>query len=251
MRPFLPILCLLLVALPGLARAQETPYQEAKPVQADEAAAGEPSPWWFRIAPYAWLTATSVDATVGGTSVSMDGGFANDVTAMGILEVGCAKWSLSVDGLAGSFSGDNDWARLDGDQTVLTAKLNYRSMDSEEFSLLVFLGARYTDLSLDLELDGRSGGSFHAGDSWVDPVVGLRGRSMVNDRCYLGFSGEIGGFGVSSDFVWQAFVGLGYQLLPGLNAVVGYRGLGGDRGEDGFSCDAFTHGPVLGIEYAF
>lgn len=254
------LLLVLSVAAAAGVRAQESPYDDP-PVAAVEQALGPVSPWWFRVAPYVWLAGVGADVAVGGIDATLDGGpGAPEVAAMGVVEVGRGKWSISLDGVYAGFSGDADgggegWDSLglDGDQFCLTTKLNYRAMDSTEFSLLVFLGARLTDVGVDLALRGPRGArrTLCAGDEWTDPVVGLRGRSLVAGNCYLGFSGELGGFGVGSDFVWQAFVGLGWQPMPACNAVLGYRGLGGDRSADGFSFDSVAHGPVVGIEFAF
>ncbi len=255
---------ILLLVLSGVAaagaRAQESPYDDPPPPEVEQAV-GPVSPWWFRVAPYVWLAGVGADVAVGGIDATLDGGPGDpEVAAMGVVEVGRGKWSLSLDGVYSAFSGDADgggggWdsISLDGDQFCLTTKVNYRAMDSEEFSLLVFLGARLTDVGVDLALRGPGGArrTLHGSGDWADPVVGLRGRSLVAGKCYLGFSGELGGFGAGSDFVWQAFVGLGWQLMPTCNAVLGYRGLGGDRSADGFSFDSVCHGPVAGIEFAF
>lgn len=59
---------------------------------------------------------------------------------------------------------------------------------------------------------------------------------------------DIGGFGASSDLVWQAFAGIGYNFTPSVSGVVGYRGLGIDYEKGRFAMDTVSHGPVIGLE---
>jgi hypothetical protein len=58
---------------------------------------------------------------------------------------------------------------------------------------------------------------------WVDPFVGLRARYNLSDRFYTVAKADIGGFGVGSDVVWQAYAGLGYQLNNSVATELGYR----------------------------
>ena len=59
-----------------------------------------------------------------------------------------------------------------------------------------------------------------------------------------------GGFGASSDFMWDLYAGIGYDFNDRFSAVLGYRGTGVDYENDGFLYDvAWTsfgrHFPVL------
>ena len=89
---------------------------------------------------------------------------------------------------------------------------------------------------------------------WVDPVVGARLRHQMASGSELILAGDIGGFGVGSDFSWQALATYGFDVnyfgTP-LRTVVGYRALAVDYSENGRfgenSFDLVQHGPVLGI----
>ena len=89
---------------------------------------------------------------------------------------------------------------------------------------------------------------------WVDPVVGARLRHQMASGSELILAGDVGGFGVGSDFSWQALATYGFDVnyfgTP-LRTVVGYRALAVDYSENGrFGKNGFDlvqHGPVLGI----
>ena len=47
---------------------------------------------------------------------------------------------------------------------------------------------------------------------WVDPFVGLRVRHQLSPGSELQFLGDVGGFGVGSDFTWQLFGGYSFDF---------------------------------------
>jgi hypothetical protein len=125
-----------------------------------------------------------------------------------------------------------------------------------ELSLDAYAGARVTHLSV--ELDPAGPASAERDDTWVDPIIGLKARFPLSKRWEVLTWGDIGGFGVSSDFTWSAGGVLGYNFtMFGLPSTVygGYRAMGwdysrgGGRGE--FVWDATLHGPLLGLSVSF
>ena len=66
-----------------------------------------------------------------------------------------------------------------------------------------------------------------------------------------GLEGDIGGFGVSSEFTWQAMAALGYRTSENSSLLLGYRAIGTDYTNDGFTYDIVAHGVALGFEYTF
>jgi hypothetical protein len=79
----------------------------------------------------------------------------------------------------------------------------------------------------------------------------LHGVWEVNDRWFLHGGGDIGGFGVSSDLIWQVNAAIGYRFTQSISALVGYRGLGVDYNDGGFLVDTVAHGPVIGLSFRF
>ena len=82
-------------------------------------------------------------------------------------------------------------------------------------------------------------------DDWFDPYLGLRGRYNFNKTFYTAVRGEIGGFGVGADLMWEVEGVLGINLTRSIFTEVGYRALGGNYENDGFRFDAVMHGPQI------
>ena len=61
-------------------------------------------------------------------------------------------------------------------------------------------------------------------EDWFDPIVGLKGLTPFGDSKFFvsGFL-VLGGFGVGSDFMWDANVNLGYQWTETFSTTFGYR----------------------------
>jgi opacity protein-like surface antigen len=74
----------------------------------------------------------------------------------------------------------------------------------------------------------------------------------LNERFFLRYNADIGGFGVRSDLVWQAFLGIGYEITDHTSVAVGYRALGVDYTSSSYkTLDVINHGPLIGIEFRF
>ena len=61
----------------------------------------------------------------------------------------------------------------------------------------------------------------------------------------------IGGFGVSSDFMWDVFGGVGYEVKDWLSLVAGFRATGVDYQEGDFLYDITQYGPLIGAVIQF
>ena len=94
---------------------------------------------------------------------------------------------------------------------------------------------------LDRQLDR----SISRDDSWFDPYVGLRTRYNFNKTYYTAVRGEIGGFGVGADLMWEVEAALGINLTRSIFTEVGYRALGADYEDGGLLFDAVMHGPQM------
>ena len=165
-------------------------------------------------------------------------------------------------------------AGLDYETTMAESGLTYEVArwgapgSSTAFDLLG--GARYWNQELDLSLgvDGsvdlgnlglkRSGSRAVARSGtleWVDPFVGLRVRHQLSPGSELQFLGDVGGFGVGSDFTWQLFGGYSFDFAiwqTPLHGIVGYRALAVDYTQDGpnkNNLDLILHGPVVGLSF--
>ncbi len=74
----------------------------------------------------------------------------------------------------------------------------------------------------------------------------------IADKWSLSLYGDIGGFGVSSDFTWQGFGLIDFQPWKNVAFIAGYRAIGTDyetgSGTDKFTFDTTVHGPIIGVD---
>ena len=119
-----------------------------------------------------------------------------------------------------------------------------------------FAGARYWEIDTDLEFGGGlgvlAGRKVSHSESWVDPVLGIKGRTPLGEsNWYLSGGAAIGGFGVGADSLIDISVNLGYQFNKTIGASVGYRFYDLDYEDDGFTYDVKQDGLTAALAFAF
>lgn len=253
----------ILLALATAPAFAGTPSPENIDIQPTD----QSSAWWLTIAPYGWVTATDGDMGVAGLVAPVDISFQDtlenlDLAFMLAIEGGVDRWAFGLDGLFATLSGNGGLpagaapyteATVDFDQFFGRIHAGYQILAEEDAKLTAFVGARYSYLSTEIELSGPATADLNrdGSKSWIDPVIGLHGYWEFNERWFVHGGGDIGGFGVNSDLIWQANVALGYRLTDSVSALVGYRGLGVDYSDGGFLVDTVAHGPVIGLSFRF
>ena len=143
--------------------------------------------------------------------------------------------------------------RADLDQLIVDITGGYR------FSPIVeaFAGLKITDLSTKVGLGDPVITELEGSDTFYDPVVGVRLLTPLsqNGRWWLQARGDIGGFGASMDFTWQAMANVGFKPTERISIFGGYRALGQDfkdaGGSERFSLDVIYHGPLFGLGIHF
>lgn len=234
-----------------------------------EPGAGEPITepgWTFTLAPYLWATGLKGDIGVDGLpEVDVDVSFSDvlkhfDIGFMGAGEARYDRFGILTDLLYVKLSAHDGVntrfidADIDLTQKELTTlgAFEYRVLEGEGGSLDVLAGGRLWWLKTELDFDGaKIDASGSDSETWVDPIVGLKGRINLGSDVYLAGWGMIGGFGVSSEFFWDAMGGLGYQVSDSFSLFAGYRGLSVDYKNDGFVFDVDMNGPLLGAVFNF
>jgi hypothetical protein len=98
----------------------------------------------------------------------------------------------------------------------------------------------------------------NGGLEWIDPVLGLRMRHQFTPSQHLMVRGDVGGFGLASQFAWQAAAIYNYSWQfsgYSLGALIGYRALGVSyvrgTGIETNGVDAVLHGPLIGFNIRF
>jgi hypothetical protein len=218
--------------------------------------------WHCRAALYGWATALDGDVTLRGRSAPVDVGFNDildklDFAVMGVVEVGCGRWSLLTDVFYAELSSNTtrNLSTIDVHMTQFIGNfiVAYNVIDTAPTRFDVYAGARVNSMDVDLNIDVGKIGAFSgtASKTWVDPLIGARIQQNLSDKFFFRAVGDIGGFGVSSDFTWQALAAFGYRICDNGSVVLGYRGIGTDYSKGGFGYDVISHGVVLGFEYKF
>jgi len=230
----------------------------ATPLQAAE---GE---WQQEVVPYMWASAMSGTAGVRDFEGDVDMSFGDilddlEFAFMGAYRAKRDKFSVTVDGIYMALSDDVKGPRdlvkgeIDVDQSALEVDVGW---DLSE-RLTVFGGLRYNDISSDITLKGpndtkvRGKGS----EQWVDPVIGAHYTYPFSDQWSATLRGDIGGFGVGSQFAWQGIAELRWQVKPNIGIVGAYRYIDMDysagTGPTYFLYDMAISGPALGVAFAF
>ena len=220
--------------------------------------------WQFAVELYLWYASIGGSTAQGG-DLQID---ANDLiddlnmAFMGNIAMRKNRWGFMVDALYLNASdnmntqvgpvGVNLDVELDG--WVVNPMLGYLVVDSDKFSMNVVAGARYLDLSTDVDLRNAdpSAASFNqrlsaSGSNW-DGMIGVRGEFLLNSNWFIPYHLDIGAG--DSDFTWQAFGGLGYRFER-FDILAGYRYLSWEFEDNAALDDLNLSGVGVGVKFYF
>jgi hypothetical protein len=230
--------------------------------RADETAGG----WQQTVVIYGMGAAIDGTAQLGQVEVPVDLSMSNlfdalEFGAMVAYRVENDTWSFTTDvtfvGLGGTGTTEGGLLRgeVDVDQFTLMGTAGRRLTDNLEF----LFGLAYLDLSSDVKVKSTSGDAVDlhvsADADWIDPTLGLRYSVPLGDTWRLNLRGDIGGFGIGSDFMWQALATAQWQVSDTAGVIFGYRAIGFDyeQGKDQNyqHYDLTEQGPVIGVTFSF
>lgn len=86
---------------------------------------------------------------------------------------------------------------------------------------------------------------------WMDPIIGARWQWNFKEKWFLAAKGDIGGFGVGSDFAWNSQATVGYQFTDSFSTELGYRYYDTDYRDGDFEYDIAEHGAFIGLNFTF
>ncbi|MEN8206990.1 MAG: hypothetical protein ABFS24_13400 [Pseudomonadota bacterium] len=227
--------------------------------------------WRFEIEPYLMASNIEGDAGVGRvTGADVDVSFSDilENLRIGAMIHGealhASGWGLILD--YGFMDLENDRSGRFGG--VIDASVRQGVFEAFAFRRIgkgantfdLYGGVRWWDNDIKLVVDPAiTPGSRRADvdEDWVDPVIGARLTTPLSDRWSLMVRGDIGGFGIASDFTTTLAAGVKYRISDSIVLDVQYKGLWVDY-EDGtsgtpgyFNYDTVTHGPIIGIIFEF
>jgi len=221
--------------------------------------------WTFSVAPYFWMAGLSGQtAQFGLPTVDIDADFGDilgnlDFAFMAAGEARNVRFSVFGDviytklGADGNTPGGILATSVDVTSETFAGLLGvgYAVLDGPEGHLDVVGGVRVWSVDTTISFNGGLLGGIERSDSatWVDGLVGVRGKYSLTPEIYLTGWGLIGGGGADLD--WDVALGVGYDFNDRVSAIVGYRALGVDYSNDGFIFDVVQQGPILGLAIKF
>ena len=226
------------------------------------AIAAESDDWSYTVTPYLWAIGMSgqtgsnvfvadVDMNFGDVFDNLDGALIIN------FEASKGNWTYWLDynsmKLANEATVGPLAVNLELSQKLWELAAAYQLGNSE--TLEVFGGIRSVDVDtlILVESDGEVGINFRArtGDSWIDPIVGIRGTWPLSGKWNLRARADVGGFGVGSDFSYQLAATVSYQFNDLTSVRFGYRYLDMDYEDNNFVLDMGISGPMLGVGFSF
>lgn len=225
--------------------------------------------WQFKAEPYLLLPNMNGKVGVGDLPEADVNASVSDIFsrlkfgAMLNLEAANPKWTIGVDFLYMNLEQD-----LKSSSLINSGKVNAKQMGLEFYGmrklrpwLEVGAGALVNSLSMEMQLlQNQIGGgtisrSGQQSKSWVDPMIMARVKTAganTPKKMYGVLKGEVGGFGVGSDFAWQLQVSGGYRFSKLFDASLGYRFIGLDYSDgNGFVYDVVTSGLMIRFGFVF
>lgn len=227
--------------------------------------------WEFVFTPYAWLLSVDGSANIKGQESIVDESFSDiwdtlNLVVEGKFEARKGPWAAIVDFTYAEMEVDAELGSIDietqTDMTLVFGGAMYRFIDqprvAEQGGLTVdgFFGIAYTSLDVDLEVSG--GPDASGGESWVDPMIGLRSHWYFSEKWGASLESLIGGFDLfdGSDLVTMNTAVMSRHYGPYKTLFFGWRTLDIDydndeSGSDEFAMNVNINGPIIGFGFRF
>jgi hypothetical protein len=216
--------------------------------------------------PYVWFSGLGGEVTLPHGSESFNADFGDifesmKFSFMGIFEARRQNFSLVLDlmylnlqqGIPvpghGAYSGGS--SRVKTTEASVIGLFTLLDQPDGRFELGGGLRAWWLNSEINLDPGLLPGRSVDQTTNWVDPVIAARGSVRLNDRLSLTGYGDIGGFGVGSEFTWQAIATLDWRISDRFSASVGYRWVQIDYEASRAKIDLDMSGPIIGASFRF
>jgi len=226
---------------------------------------GKDSKWQFLAMPYLMLPNMKGATTVANLpEVEVD---ADEAAILGKLKFGGMlyleasnnDWAIGSDFIYMKLNQGLEATKLIESGSVTMEELAWEVAGLKRITpwLEAGAGGRLVSLSTAVEATGALGEvhSASASKTWYDPILVMRMQTSIEEKWLLQFRGDIGGFGVGSDFSWQIQANAGYRFSKLFQSSIGYRyiGIDYDKGEgvNRFLYNIDTYGWVVQLGFNF
>ncbi len=207
---------------------------------------------------YLWGAGLDGTVTMGNTATEVDMSFGDildnlDAGAQARFETRKDRWSILSDFIYMDLGHEaaNLPAELEVKQSLFEVVAGYSVTPTFD----VLFGGRYNELDNRVAFSGPLGlGPLTDRHSWVDPVIGGRYRGG-GERFHYSLRGDVAGFGVGSEFTWNAEAVVSWDVSPRVVLGASYRVTDVDfeegSGDSLFHYDMTTTGPAVGVGFRF
>lgn len=238
-------------------------FMACAPIQAQNAADG----WQYLAQGYAMFPNMKGEAGVGNLPAAPVDEDPSDIFsnlqmgAMFYFEARDQHWAFSSDVLYMDLGADVSPGNLISGGDVDLSQLGWELAALRRLNGWFELGlaVTYNKIDAKVKLDFNSvllppvsGGLT---EEWIDPSIVMRATIPLRGKWSLQVRGNIGGFGVGSDLMWQLQADVNYRHSDSWLFTFGYRFIDVDydhgSGNNRFVYDIQTFGPVLKVGYSF
>lgn len=218
------------------------------------AANADDGEWQHMVIPYFLGAGMNGDVAVRGRAATIDQSFGDildhlEFGFMGHFEAENDKWVVLGDFFYVGLGAQPPQVTVDINQYIFEGGVGRKF--GQNFALLG--GARFNRLDAKLGFRGPIGIEVEGDQNFLDPFVGARITAPLSDRFAIYLRGDIGGFGVGSNFAWYFNPAVGINLSKNITMFVFYRWdhIDYENEDDGFKFDITISGPGAGIGLRF
>jgi opacity protein-like surface antigen len=225
----------------------------------------DPDKWEFQVSPYFWLAGLHGTAGVGNRTTQVEESFSDvfhslDFALMGVFEARKDKFVILVDTEYVAVSDDRATpGPLFSDLNakfklfIFDPEVGYRVFANPEKGQFIDVLGGVRVWRVSTEFDFGAGilpaTQVQGSRTWVDGIAGLRGGAALSPKFFVTGKFDLGGGG--SNFTYQLFGGVGYNVNPKIALIFGYRALDVNYRKDNFIYDMNQRGPILGAGFRF
>lgn len=211
---------------------------------------------------YGWLPAVDARISTAFGDLEINGSGSDILDSLQMAFMGAYEFNNGDWGFVGDFlyadiatdkTGPFGFASVDVELklTLLSAFATYRLSNTNTSAVDVYGGLRVYDMKIDGQFNGGANPTFGGSETWVDPVIGLRGHWELSGKWAISAAADLGGFGIGSDMSGQFLGTVNYALNDRWDLRFGYRYLVIDKPIGGRDMRFDLHGPLLGATYTF
>jgi len=223
--------------------------------------------WQFMVVPYFLFPHMDGRIGLGPVTVAVESSPSDifDVLQFGGMLAAEAKhgpWAIGLNGMYMDLGKELETitgpggGQLDGELGSYQGGIELTAFRALTPVIEILAGGRFNFIGADVSLVATPGSLNQDFDeSWFDPFVGVRLKVPDTGRWNFAVRGDVGGFGVGSDFAWQARFTVGYRASKLIEVGAAYWASGMDyesgEGLTRFTYDVISFGPQIGIGFHF